>query len=280
MVVIQHPMVKPEVNRLIVILDGDNTLWDTNRCFEVAKRAFLRQLARRGFRVQGRSPSQTLRQLDALLIERYGAKEYDFRRLAEAAIAVARGESIASAAQAQPDKAMTVAEQEACAEAQAALESGLQSIPRLTPGSRELLHFLRELRKQHTAAVYLVSEGRQSRLQRILQWHSLSVPEWFDGMSITSDKTAAMKQAADEGRQRLHCRNPLLVVVGDSLNWDIAPGNRLGAITVYKPGGFLGPEHPSSEDERPTYQVDDGFGVVHVLREILGSLHRHEVLHT
>ncbi|GAH22501.1 unnamed protein product, partial [marine sediment metagenome] len=42
-----------------------------------------------------------------------------------------------------------------------------------------------------------------------------------------------------------------LVVVGDSIESDIVPGNSVGAITIYIPGGYKGVEALASDKKRP-----------------------------
>ena len=76
---------------LILVVDGDNTLWDTNGIFEKAQRWLLRSLRRARPRDPMTPSFEQLRQVDDLLIQESGRHEYDFRLLVLALLSLQKG---------------------------------------------------------------------------------------------------------------------------------------------------------------------------------------------
>ena len=56
---------------------------------------------------------------------------------------------------------------------------------------------------------------------------------------------------------RANCKPEEAVMVGDRLDNDIIPANKIGMTTVWIKQGFGGVAEPKSKDEQPDYTVDN-----------------------
>jgi FMN phosphatase YigB (HAD superfamily) len=135
------------------------------------------------------------------------------------------------------------------------------AIPGLLPYARTLLEWLAASRADSTTRIvsFLLSEGNPQRVQRIIRhYEPNSTGRFFDDVILVPDKDAAtFSRIAGRGGNLVGSNDPIVVVIGDSLKRDIGPGNRIGAITIYKPAGFHGNESVRNAELRPDYEVAD-----------------------
>jgi len=252
---------------LLLVLDGDNTLWDTSSVFVKAQLGLLDVLHRAGVCGAPTTELAFVRRVDALLAERLQNFEYDPRDLASVLVRHFTAEEVP---QIETSVELAIAEQ-GCAPAEAvalveaaaaAFRTGLEAIPALFPGVAETL---RELRHRWPSdgrlAIALFTEGERSRVERVLSAHEDVLADVFDDI-IFAPKDA---QAFTDVRQRLAARLPTAmragsraIMVGDALTRDIGSANEAGYTTVYRPAAFRGNEQPRTEAERPTYVIGEG----------------------
>lgn len=250
----------PNCTGLILVIDGDNTLWDTNRVFEDAQHWLVESLRKTKSGVWSMLSFEQLRQVDDLLIVHLGRQEYDFQLLVLVLIYTQKGltekEAISTALS-------TLQEYPDSADAKLATKIGqafrrrLQRIPPLLPSvscSLEELLRLKTLYKGKLALI-LLSEGDKTRIGPILKRY-LDKSRVFDAHYLVERKSKdALLKAQVQGSKVLKrqsgCSHSQLVVIGDSIKGDIVPGNSVGAITVYIAGSYRGSEKPTNNRERP-----------------------------
>ncbi len=263
----------------VVIFDADNTLWDTDAVFRAAQLAMLTEIIPPGSRVDAPIFLDQLRALDRLISSRVGLAEYDFHLLAiaeayvlwcEASPEAAAEQAVGSGAAGLPPAAVAAARR-----ATRLFRERLTDTPPLYPDTRTVLEALRRPGDTpgDAIAVVVCSEGDERRLRRVLAAHHLEEDNLIDGLIIAPKSVHALEQARRIGVAHLpplHADEmPLTVVVGDSLRREIRFGKRIGALTVYKPSGYMGNEHerPLEDDERPDC-------VIRTLSELLPFLRR------
>jgi putative hydrolase of the HAD superfamily len=251
---------------LLLVLDADNTLWDTSSVFVNAQLALLDVLHRAGLCGTPTNELGFIRRVDALLAERLQTWEYDPRDLASVLVRHFTADelpqievSIELAITRQPG---VPARAEALVEAgAAAFRRRLEEIPALFAGVADTLQGLRHRwTSNESLIIALFTEGERSRVERVIAAHGNVLDGVFDDI-IIAPKHA---QAFADVRQRLAARLPAVmrashraIMVGDALTRDIAPANEAGYTTVYRPAAFRGNEQPRTEFERPTYVIDE-----------------------
>lgn len=255
-------IVSPNYTGLILVIDGDNTLWDTNSVFEAAQRWLLESLHRARPEYPTKLSFELLRRIDDLLILRTGRHEYDFQLLVLALISIQKG---VAEAEAVSVAIRELGEHPDSRDAKLAVEISqtfrlrLREIPPLLPSVSRSLDELSQLRTRYRdrLTLILLSEGNQTRIRSILK-HHFGKKTIFDAFHIVKHKSEdTLLNARGQGLQVLEsvsgCSNihTQLVVVGDSIVSDIVPGNLVGALTIYIAGGYRGAETPSNDRERP-----------------------------
>jgi putative hydrolase of the HAD superfamily len=262
-----------------VVLDADNTLWDTNRLFEAA-RDQLAQAVRSAF------PEEALFGHGGG--EHPNGRPVPVRRLG-GALAVAPGgegdeqaglEGLARATAhylAAPDTgngAVEAAARRAAAgglpgalradgeavvrQAVEAFREALSRVPPLLDGAGELLRAVRRWRAESpsTRAALLFSEGDPDRLSIAFDAYGIGDGRFFDDIVLRKKTDAAFREVR---RQALACcagsEETRLVMVGDSMKRDVRPANRAGFATIYCPGDYKGNEDPEGPDEVPDVAV-------------------------
>jgi putative hydrolase of the HAD superfamily len=247
---------------LILVIDGDNTLWDTNGVFEKAQRWLLRSLHRARPRDPVRLSFELLRRQDDLLVLRTGRQEYDFQLLVLALISLQKGLTETDAlsfAMSEMREHPDSEDAKLATKISQAFYLKLREIPPLLPS---VSHSIEELLRLKTCykgrlALILLSEGDETRIRPILECH-FGKRGVFDISQIVKRKSEnTLREVQIQGSKMLESESGCsqvqsqLVVVGDSIENDIVPGNSVGAITVYIPGGYKGTEAPASDKERP-----------------------------
>ena len=264
---------------LILVIDGDNTLWDTNRVFEDAQHWLLESL-------HGAKPSvstglsfEQLRKVDDLFIRESGRQEYDFRLLVLALMFLQKGmtekDAVSFALSGLREHPSNVDAKLATKITQA-FRLRLQEIPPLLPSvSRSLKELLRlKARYKGRLVLVLLSEGDETRIRPILECH-FGKRRVFDILQIVERKSEdTLRDAQIQGSKVLESESGCsqiqsqLAVVGDSIASDVVPGNLVGALTIYIPGGYKGIEAFASDEERPQRVLTD----FHQLPELVGNI--------
>jgi len=244
----------------VLIVDADNTLWDTNQVFANAQLAMIRSLEEHGCRFP-EPPLEALRRIDRRLAREFGKFEYDFSLLAERLMdEYFPGE--------MPSADRELAAQGAAAE----LGSTLSTTPDLLPGATDLLRWIRDSRAHGARlAAILISEGDKSRLMRIASAHHLDHGT-FDRIEVLATKTAEVFQdAVSWGRLAVGTPSPVCIAIGDSIERDMRPARTAGCVTIYKPAGFHGNERSTTSEAEPDYRVSDLTEALAITQELLNE---------
>lgn len=264
---------------LVLVIDGDNTLWDTNRVFEDAHHWLLESLYEAEPSSSPRPSIEQLRKADDLLIREAGRQEYDFRLLVLALMLVQKGmatkDAVSSAVSELRERPSSVDARLATHITQE-FRLRLQEIPSLLPSVSCSLKELLRLKSRYEGrlALILSSEGDEARIRPIFECH-FGRRRVFDVLHIVERKSEdtlrdALIQGCNVlkgavGRSQIECQ---LAVVGDSIESDIAPGNLVGAITIYIPAGYKGLERFAIDDKRPQ-RILGGF---HQLPDLVAAI--------
>jgi phosphoglycolate phosphatase-like HAD superfamily hydrolase len=239
----------------LLIFDGDNTLWDTNEVFESAQKRMLKVLQARGFPAEPDRDFTLLRRLDDRLIFHFGTHRYGARYLGYALIRYFRdqGDDISASLIGFETEAEDI--KSLVSELEEQFHRDVVEIPRLFPRTLEDLDAIR--RKGHNCLV-LYSDASRTRLHAICSHYRMS--DYFDLIENGDKSEEDWGRVWKVGRRQMVERFSEAVqyktyVIGDLLKYDIVPGNRLGAVTIYKPGGYRGTETPQDPSERPALTV-------------------------
>lgn len=247
---------------LILVIDGDNTLWDTNGVFENAQHWLLRSLRRARPRYPTTLSFEQLRKVDDLLIRESGRQEYDFQLLVLALMFLQKGMTETDAvsfALSELRGHPNSADAKLAAKISQVFRLKLQEIPSLLPSvNRSLKKLLRvKTRYKGWLALILLSEGDETRIRPTLEYH-FGKSEIFDVLKTVKRKSVdSLRDVQIQGSKVLESESGCsqiqgqLVVVGDSIESDIVPGNLVGAITIYIPGGYRGVEAFARDERRP-----------------------------
>lgn len=247
---------------LILAIDGDNTLWDTNTIFEEAQNRLLVLLRTADPSSMPQLAIEQLQELDRTLIRKTGRQEYDFRLLVLALIRIRSG---MTARQAVRSALSELRQRRRTADVRLATEIaqefrlGLYRIPPLLPSVKQSLDELVRLKARYKGRLVLVllSEGDETRIRPIVQ-HHFGERRVFDVLKIVERKSEdTLRDAQTQGAKALESESGCsqtqyqLVVIGDSIDSDITPGNLVGAVTMYIPGAYKGVEMIKSNEQRP-----------------------------
>lgn len=255
-----------------IVVDADNTLWDTNSVFGAARqrmvsvlatdqavsepggpkneyRDVVRQLARRLSLITGQNDLALLARGMALFLSA-DAPDRDVGRIEWAA---RRAEAGAS-----PKDGAQEARIEAAAEA---FREALRTAPPLLDGAEALLRAIRgwrATRPDHRQSV-LFSEGDPDRLQFAFEAYDIGTGRHFDDIVLrekTQNAFAEVRESIERALGTASVSSQVdIAVLGDSLKRDIRPANAMGCTTVYCPGDFKGHETPDAPVEAPDHTV-------------------------
>ena len=252
----------PSCTGLILVIDGDNTLWDTNKVFENAQRWLLESLHKAKPSASTLLSFEQLREVDDRLIQDSGRQEYDFRLFVLALMFLQKGitePDALSAAMSEMQEYPNGEDAKLATKISQAFRLKLQEIPPLLPSVSRNLEELLRLKAHYKGrlALILLSEGDEARIRPILECH-FGKRKVFDVLQIVERKSEDILRDAQiqgskvlEGESGCSQMQSQLVVVGDSIENDIVLGNSVGAITIYIPGGYKGVETPASDKKRP-----------------------------
>jgi len=263
---VQH--MKDRLTPFILVVDGDNTLWDTNAVFEYAQLNMLSNLKKENLNIDPVSGFSILREFDDVLVKHYNRREYDFSVLALSLYLFFRGlerdEAIRRAREAF-DNRLDVEGMNVAKECGNKFKKDMRNFPPLFDDVKETLE---DLRRQG-CVVILSSEGDKERVRRIVKYHSIDRCVDF---ILNEEKSVEQFEEARKLGIRVWRRShprvdiiPETIVIGDLLDRDIKFGNLIGATTIYKPGGYKGHQRPRNKDEIPAYEIREMNEVANVL---------------
>lgn len=261
----------------VLVFDADNTLWDTNDVFRRAQLDLLGVLAKEGLMADSESQLDTLRELDRELISRLGSFEYEFRLLSAAVTHFYYHELTPEEAVRRAVSSMSGGDDGRLSrlidDSYHAYEEALRRIPRLYPDTEEVLSLVQKSRSEKNLIVTVIfSDGKPSRLERILRAHGIRGRGLFDEIVIGRKSKEAFEKTKELGARHLPNygadKELLFVMTGDSLKRDIKFGNQTGYVTVYKPANFHGHERPFESDEQPHFTIARLIDLLPILREL------------
>ena len=246
----------------LVITDADNTLWDTNAVFTDAQIGLLAVLRAEGYRLGG-NEFQKLRELDSLLVELTGMHEYDFRLLALAVILHSRGMTVKGATRtAVRDFGRRLESYKTT------VENGVNEFRRrlteFPPLYANVRSTLRALREKYGCVLALVSNGNEARVNETVDHYKIR--RYFDIISTGKKNLETYVKVEHSAKALMRGVPERVVVIGDQIDVDIVLGNKIGAITVFKPGGYRPEISAANPDEVPDYVVDNFSGVLDVFK--------------
>ena len=242
----------------ILIFDLDNTLVDKNSVFEKAQKKMIEV-------IKGSMPSdddlKILREMDLILIKKKKKHLYPFKILAlslwyyfheKASIkeSIQRSEDIyagkSNLLTKKMKNALTLAEKAAKMH-----DEILQNTPpTLFDNVKDVLQTL----KNRKVILVLLTEGNTLMQEKTLDTHDLK--KFFDDIVICTEKDEHCFLEIKNHWENINGRNARMYVVGDGIERDIEPGNRIGAITIWKPGNF-NPGTPGKGLKTPDFIVKD-----------------------
>jgi putative hydrolase of the HAD superfamily len=224
-----------------VVLDADNTLWDTDHLYAEAQLAMLKDIcAEIGIDPKLEDPLKFVREIDQSIAATHSSGlKYPPELLAQGLIKTlikiaGRSEKSLKNKQALVKK---VAE---------AYLSKIRDVPKLRTGVREGLQNLRKL----GARAVICSEGVNESLLRNL--NDLGVLSYVEKVVVAPKSTDVFRNLSDE----FNPYRKLQLCVGDQLDRDIQNAKSAGYKTVYFPGNFRPNWLPEPDAIKPDLTID------------------------
>jgi len=223
-------------SKLLVVLDADNTLWDTNSVFEDCQRELLEMLNDIYRHSRTEITFDRLREIDQSIAESHPrGLRYPFsiliRRLREIMIG-----------KAGPDDPLDAELANRFYQELAA------KTPPLLEGVNEGLALLKS-----AANLVILSEGGQSRIPILLEKYAIS-----DYVRATEYVTSKTSEEFYRIRRQYRHRGVIKEwSIGDQLAKDIGPAAEANFSTVFVPGGFDSKWNQTYNGAEPTYVARD-----------------------
>jgi len=250
----------------VFMLDGDNTLWDTNMVFTRAQMAVLRELRRTGLKFTQGDGFKILRRIDDRLVSYYKSREYDFRALFVALSLRFNGQTETEAVSSAPRivKGRIPSELKKSVEScSRVFRKEMRQMPPLFRGVKGTLAAFR----RKPSVILLFSEGDVVRVSRLIS--TLSLERYFDRIFVRKKTYGLYARARELALSKLVSgRNTKVMVVGDLLDPDVRIGNRIHAITVLRLAGYKPDQHPNDELEKPDYIIKEIPQLLSILKRV------------
>ncbi len=214
----------------LVLVDADNTLWDTDGVFARAQLALLLAVENTvGRQVPMESRLDYVRSFDQALAEQHHlGLRYPPRLLIQAIALALQGLSQHEAVRrAWRDGSQSRLASETISQIERTFFDMIASQPDLLPG---VLAGLRDLAVTGATTVVL-TEGSRKRVMRTIEHHDLS--GYIDRV-FEAPKTARMFERV----RGLAGNGQTVYMIGDQLTRDIRPASEAGLKTIYVPGAF------------------------------------------
>ena len=233
---------------VIVFVDADNTLWDTNAVYAEAQLSLLAAVEEHvGQPLAAQNRLAWLRSIDQAVAERHHAGlRYPPRLLVKATALALTGRNVSAAARlawvgGSEEAGMT---EDDARRIEEHFSQDIRTKPSLRPGVRRGLERL----KFAGCKVLVLTEGSRSKALALLQHHKL--------VDLVDRVIESRKEVRLFERVLSLTNNPSLAfMIGDQLDRDIQPAQQAGVTTVFFPGGFQPKWHPPESKVVPDYKV-------------------------
>lgn len=239
---------RPDTDRAgpLVLIDADNTLWDTDGVFAEAQLVLL-EAVERAANLTGPKADRLefVRKFDQELAQRHHlGLRYPTRLLIDALTLGLRGVDFQEAVRrAWSNGADSGLDRTLVAKMESDFFVNIAKQPKLLSG---VLKGLRALASIGTTPV-VFTEGSRKRVIRTIESHQLGK---FIDRVFEAPKTVRMFERV----KKLATVGQSIYVIGDQLTRDIRPANEAGIKTIYIPGGFQ-PKWEFEADTLPTFQA-------------------------
>ena len=251
----------------IIIFDGDNTLWDTNAVFTEAQLAILEELRRFGVNIVPKDEFDKLRLIDDMLIKKYQKHEYNFRVLCFALYLHYKNKlSEEEAMQMAYDifeKNMKYEGLDIADKCYDVFNKKLKQIPSLFDNVKKTLKYLKAVK----CVLILSSEGKKYRIMKILDEYDLK--QFFVHISTEEKSIETFKKIISKISKYQETCSKKVFVVGDILEREIFMGNKIGAITIYKPSYYKPNQKPKNKMEIPNYKIKEIGDIKNIVKSLL-----------
>ena len=233
---------------LVLFVDADNTLWDTDGVYATAQLNLLAAVERVvGSRISVLDRLAFVREVDQALAERHhSGLRYPPRLLVSAVARVLAGEAPEAAARTTyrqgPGPTLISTPQVLAIEKAFAGDS--HHSPELLPGVQTGLARLHA----YGVLILVVTEAAKARVLKIANEHNLN--DLFDRI-IESPKSTRLFQRV----QKLTGTTKATFMIGDQLKHDIWPAKAAGLITIYVPGRFRPRWEPDEAVVGPAFRA-------------------------
>jgi putative hydrolase of the HAD superfamily len=246
---------------VLVFVDADNTLWDTNAVYASAQLELLKAIeARLGIESEADDRLGFVREFDQGLAERHHlGLRYPTKFLIRALALGLEGNTPSDSVRRawSQTHATTAISEEDAARIEGDFARALDSLPTLRKGVHEGLVGLQRNRFR----VIVLTESSTSRVLSIAD--ALRIRDLFERVLEIRKQVATLKRMrAALGHPRLN------VIVGDQLDRDIEPAMEAGFKTVYFPGGFRPQWEREVEAVKPDFTISSFAQVPGIVRDL------------
>jgi len=251
----------------IVIFDGDNTLWNTNAVFTEAQLGILEELRSFGFNIVPKDEFDKLRLIDDMLIKKYKKHEYNFRVLCFALYLVYKNKLSEEEAMQMAydifDKNIKYEDLDLAEKCYDVFKNKLKQIPSLFNNVKKTLKYLNDLK----CVLILSSEGKKDRIMKILDEYDME--QFFVHVSTEEKSIETFKKIISKMSKYQGTCSKKVFVVGDILEREIFIGNKIGAITIYKPSYYKPNQKPKNKMEIPHYKIKELSEIKNIIKSLL-----------
>jgi|GEM_PF-5374993 len=214
------------VSSVVIVFDGDNTLWDTDAVYRKAQLGLLADVEMLAGKSATGDRLEFVRRLDQALIDTHKTNRYPPLELAQKLFAALQ--PIAAGANPSVPDAETVGKLEV---AVTNYTQRLVELPKVFPGTKEAL----ERCVRENAKVIFLTENSLPRAEQLLD--SLGLRSYFHRVQAERNKASAFRTIREETDASLG-RTCSYFSVGDQRTADLVPAHAAGYKTVFIPGGF------------------------------------------
>ncbi|MHA1409300.1 MAG: HAD family hydrolase [Candidatus Odinarchaeia archaeon] len=231
----------------VIIFDGDNTLWGTNKVFTDAQVGSLKDIKELGFDINPFYEFKKLREIDDEFIKIYKKHEYDFTLLFLSLIIHYKDEQLIKKAIKKSielynadnkNKDLLNAKKIAYK-----FVKNVNKLPVLYDGTLETLEYMKKIKFKNI----FLSEGNQDRINKIFNKYDLI--KYFDEIYFIKKNPEFYYNIKNK------YQDYKIFTVGDLLDRDVYYGNLIGAISIYFNSDYKPNQNPSNKYESPNYEI-------------------------
>ncbi len=253
-------------SRVVVFVDADNTLWDTDAVFANAQLDLLANVEK-ATEILGPKNNRLkfLREFDQeIATNHHKGLRYPPALLAHCIALGLRGASPHTAANIvlRGSTELYLLASDDAGRIELAFLELLRNTPKLRTGVQD---GLRQLSEQGFTII-IITEGSKAKCDELLKVYEL---DFLIERVIESPKHPDLYRRVC----RLGGGANLAVMIGDQLDRDILPAKEAGLQTIYFPGGFRPKWLPSEADAQPDYSVSSFNEAVIIIQKWRRELH-------